>query len=249
MEQTMCDIHMHLIPGVDDGSADLEMSMVMLLQAQEQGIRQIFATPHSFAFDRDSHRVKAVFAALQRTAARFFPDMEIFFGCEVLCDPYSMDATLEALASGKYPSLNGTKFVLTEFSPRGTAEGAVRCIGALRNAGWIPVIAHMERYPFAQGQWNWVTYFREIGCLIQINAYSLAEEHDPNIQNFARELCREHLADFLGTDAHRTGHRPPRAKAGIRWLTENCDESYTRRLLRENAHQLLTQKEGTPWIP
>ena len=153
-----------------------------------------------------------------------------------------MDSTLEALASGKYPSLNGTKFVLTEFSPWSTAEAARQCLDSLRNAGWIPVIAHVERYPFLQGKWNALYYFRALGCLFQINAYSLAEEQDPAIQGFAREMVSRKLADFLGTDAHRPNHRPPRAESAVRWLLENCDETYTRRLLRENAGQLLTAK-------
>lgn len=244
MTRSLCDIHMHLIPGVDDGSASMEMSLVMLMQARDQGIREVFATPHSSAFDHCPQQVRENFRALQETAARIFPDMEIFSGCEVLCDPWSMDATLAALDCGKYPSLNGTPFVLTEFSPWGTAEEAVRCTDALRSAGWIPVIAHAERYPFWQNQRNWIPYLRETGCLFQINAYSLDGEQDPHIRTLARELVREHLADFLGTDAHRTGHRPPRAEAGGRWITENCDEIYARRLLRENALQLLIGKEG-----
>lgn len=243
MDFSMCDIHMHLIPGVDDGSANMEMSLILLLEAYDQGIREIFATPHSSAFDDPRRNIPAILQSLQSLATRYFPDMTLYPGCEVYCDPFSMEETLHALSTGKYPTLNGSNYVLAEFSPWGTAEDAVRCVDALRNAGWIPVIAHVERYPFAQGQWKWVTYLREIGCLFQINAYSLAEELNPNIQNFARELTREHLADFLGTDAHRTGHRPPRAEAGIRWLTENCDETYARRLLRENARQLLIGKE------
>ena len=53
MERKMIDIHMHLIPGVDDGSEDEQMALLMLLRAKDQGIRTVFATPHSSAFDED----------------------------------------------------------------------------------------------------------------------------------------------------------------------------------------------------
>lgn len=81
--------------------------------------------------------------------------------------------------------------------------------------------------------------FRELGCFIQINAYSVAEEKDPAIRQRARRLLEQKLVDFLGTDAHRTGHRPPIAEMGLRWLHENCEEDYAYAVIRGSAERLL----------
>ena len=58
-KRKMIDLHMHLIPGVDDGAEDEQMALLMLLRAKDQGIRAVFATPHSSAFDEDAEGTKA----------------------------------------------------------------------------------------------------------------------------------------------------------------------------------------------
>ena len=98
MEREMTDIHMHLIPGVDDGAADLNMAQVMLIRAREQGIRCIFATPHSSAFDYyGPDTVAARFRQLQAVAARYFPEIALFPGCEVFCEKDRMPEIVGAL--------------------------------------------------------------------------------------------------------------------------------------------------------
>ena len=245
MEQkkAMTDIHMHLTPGVDDGSADLDMSMILMLRAREQGISRIFATPHSFAFDWDGAWVMQEFQKLKKKAEQLFPDMEVFFGCEVYCDACQMAQTVENLAAGRYPGMNGTNYVLIEFSTHIAAEDALGCAAALRQAGWIPIVAHMERYRNLRQDMQTVGAFRTMGCLIQINAYSLQEELDGEILDWARQLVTSGMVDFLGTDAHRTYHRSPSAASGLDWIYENCEEEYADAISFGNAQKLLINRE------
>ena len=84
-----------------------------------------------------------------------------------------------------------------------------------------------------------VNRFRDLGALVQINAYSLFEEMDDSIKDWARRLVRERKADFLGTDAHRTYHRSPKAQAGLGWLYENIDSEYADAIAWKNAQLLL----------
>ena len=82
----MYDIHMHIIPGVDDGSWDMDMSRTLLYMSYEQGIRKIIATPHNSAFvENGNQEVKERFLQLKDLTAKYLPDMEIYFGCEVRC--------------------------------------------------------------------------------------------------------------------------------------------------------------------
>lgn len=238
-ERKMIDIHMHLIPGVDDGAQDMMMARVMLLRAREQGIYQIFATPHSEAFDYSRDGARTIFRRLAGNVESEYPDMKIFPGCEVYCEAAIMDRVLEALNSGRYPSMNGTQYVLMEFSMYVKPEGAFSCVEAMVNAGYQPIIAHMERYRYLRDNMELVDRFRELGALIQLNVYSLFDEDDSSIKNWARRLVRERKADFLGTDAHRTYHRPPSAERGLNWLYENEERDYAEAIAWGNAQKLL----------
>lgn len=238
-ERNMIDIHMHLVPGVDDGAEDEQMALLMLLRAKDQGICTVFATPHSSAFDEDPVGTKEKFRQLCARAAQIFPEMRIYPGCEVYCEAGRMQSVLAGLESGKYPTMNGSRFVLMEFSQWVMPENTTHCVETLANAGYAPIIAHMERYQYLRDNMALVDGFRELGAKIQINAYSLFEEMDDSIRNWAQRLVLERKADFLGTDAHRTYHRPPCAQMGLQWLYENTNSEYADAISWENASKLL----------
>ena len=72
-----------------------------------------------------------------------------------------------------------------------------------------------------------------------MNAYSLFDEMDDSIKNWARRLVQERKVDFLGTDAHRTYHRPPSAEMGLNWLYENVEQEYADAIAWSNAQKFL----------
>ena len=233
----MFDIHMHIIPGVDDGAQDMEMSEAMLEKAWSEGIRAIIATPHSHAF-RQPERVVEHFAALKHRLHREESRMTLTLGCEVLFAGDNTDDTMERLKSGQLPSLNGTQYVLTEFVPNVDVAYAMNVIQRLHGAGFSSVIAHAERYPKVFGNEEHAVELHKT-AFIQINAYSLTEEQDVGIRKTARMLLRCGLVDFIGTDAHRMDHRAPNAASGICYIREHCDPAYARAVLWENAKRYL----------
>ena len=239
LERKMIDIHMHLIPGVDDGAENMEMSLVMMARAMEQGISQIIATPHSEVFRYSKEGGKIIFKRLVDTAAKVCPEVKLYLGCEIYCETGIMDEVVEALDSGRYPTMNGTKYVLMEFSQWVYPENTVSCVEALVKRGYRPIIAHMERYKHLRDNMDLVDQFRERGALIQLNAYSLFDEMDDSIKNWARRLVQERKVDFLGTDAHRTYHRPPSAEMGLNWLYENVEQEYVEAIAWGNAQKFL----------
>lgn len=238
-KRQMTDIHMHLIPGVDDGAEDMEMALVMMLRAKEQGISQIIATPHSEAFHFSKADIRIIFQRLTAAAEKICPEVKISLGCEVYCEADIMEQVLELLDSGIYPTMNGTNYVLMEFSQWVYPENTLSCVKALVNAGYKPIIAHMERYKYLRSNMELVDQFRAMGALIQLNAYSLFDEMDDSIRNWARRLVQERKVDFLGTDAHRTYHRPPSAEYGLNWLYENAEQEYADAIAWGNAERLL----------
>lgn len=240
-KQKMIDIHMHLIPGVDDGAENMEMALIMMNQAKEQGITRIIATPHSEAFCYSREGGKIIFKRLADLAAKLCPEVKLYLGCEVYCETTIMDQVMEALGSGRYPTMNGTQYVLMEFYQWVSPENTVPCVEALIKAGYIPIVAHMERYKYLRNNIHLVDQFRDMGALVQLNAYSLFDEMDDTIKYWARALVKERKVDFLGTDAHRTYHRPPSAQRGLNWLYENTDWEYADAIAFGNAQLLLTR--------
>lgn len=243
MEIQMCDIHMHVIPGVDDGATDMDMALVLLLQAYDQGVRRIFATPHSSAFLDDAAETVKRFESLKTRAKRYFPDLELYPGCEVHCSPHNMDTVLAGLREGRIPSMNGTRYVLTEFSPFVEPDSAAACAASLVREGWIPVIAHVERYEKLWRQRRSLEDLRLMGCLFQINAYSLFDEEDGEIKDCARWLAAVGMVEFLGSDAHRSWFRPPSVKMGLDYLAQTHGRAYAERLAWENPAELLIGRE------
>ena len=170
------DIHMHLIPEVDDGAWNLDMALTMVQMAYHQGVRKIFATPHSSAFIEDSGKVGEQYSLLVEHAGVLYPDLEILMGCEVLLTEHSLEHTMKELEEGRIPSMNGTDWVLVEFRQDVDAQEVEKCIDRLKSRGWNPILAHAERYRFASGDHVVLRRMTEIGCLIQVNAYSLDRE-------------------------------------------------------------------------
>lgn len=235
----MTDIHMHIIPDVDDGPVDLNMALAMLDLARQEGIRTVFATSHSSAYDNYPEKSATNFSDLKRLAARYLPELNVYLGCEVYCDAFWMDETEKKLNAGIYPTMNATKYVLIEFSMWVRRDDALKCVAEILDAGYIPIVAHMERYFYLRFDKELVNTFKRMGALIQINAYSAFEEGENAVKEWARWILRNKKADFLGTDAHRTGHRPPNALTGLKWMEENLEADYFRAICCDNAKKYL----------
>ena len=102
----MIDIHMHVIPGVDDGSRTMEESLDLLRCAQSQGITSVIATSHSAAFDHGrSNRVFAQLKRLQHAAEKEGLAVDLYPGAEILCFRHNVDDAIAKLQRGTYPTL------------------------------------------------------------------------------------------------------------------------------------------------
>lgn len=244
--RNMIDIHAHLIPGVDDGAEDLEMAAAMLWSAKEQGITGMILTPHSSAFDRfTGDGILQQYGKLCDWADRFLPeDFSLWPGCEIYCEPERMEEIRRALNREHYFHMACTEYFLMEFSQWVRPEEAVDCVKAAVSWGTHrPIIAHLERYEKLRGNTELAARFLELGAYIQINVYSLYDEMNADIRNWARQLVLDKKVTFLGTDAHRTYFRPPSVRMGLNWLYENCDEKYADQIAWKNAKQLLLYRD------
>lgn len=227
----MIDIHMHIIPNVDDGSSSMETSMEMIRRAKEQGVTTIIATPHDYAFYLRREITQQNYTQLKNKSP-----VKMYIGSEIYCESDIMTEIIYDLETKVVPSINKTEYVLIEFSTDETFDNALYCIRKLQQAKWKPIIAHVERYNYTIDQ---VRKLKEIECLLQINLFSLKNEQNNTIKHTAREIIKNELADFVGSDAHDKTHRNVEVIDGLHYLQKNCTKEYLYNITKGNAKKYL----------
>lgn len=233
----MVDIHIHVIPDIDDGSDNLEESLNMLRLAAAQGVTSVIATPHSSAFDFGYDKVRKEYAGLLSAVSEERIPVRILLGAEILCYESDMDEIIHYLQMGIYPTLNNTRYVLAEFFPNASKKAIEYCLYRLIEAEYIPVLAHAERYH--NFDLESADRLHREGVLIQMNVYSVREESYDRIKKRVRKLLDQQLVDFAGSDAHGMQHRPPSYTPGMEYMYGNYEHTYVDKILQDNAVTLL----------
>jgi protein-tyrosine phosphatase len=190
------DLHCHILPGIDDGAADLADSVALARQAQADGVGAICATPH-IRHDHDVRiaelpaRVREVNAALERAGV----DVRVLPGGEVAETALHglTDAELGALALG-----GGGRWILLEPAPGPLSGSLLEAAAHLRARGFGAVIAHPERHPAPDLAERLVALARE-GALVQLTAATLTH---PATAETVLEWAARGLVHLLGSDAH-----------------------------------------------
>lgn len=234
---TMCDIHAHVVFDVDDGSANLQMSLDLLRLAYQEGIRDMVCTFHSSGTKK---KYNEHFDILKAAAQKENIPIHLYPGCEISCSPQNLNKIILRLNNRLIPTINHSPYALIEFDKDESIESILYCAEQLRkNTSNKFIIAHIEKYRKLEGNTYVLDKLKNMGFLFQINAYSLVKEKRLETRLFAHQLLNEKRVSFLGSDCLRTNHKPPTVQSGIQYVYEHCDKEYAQRICTENARQLL----------
>ncbi|MDB4948738.1 MAG: hypothetical protein JWM27_1387 [Gemmatimonadetes bacterium] len=203
----MIDFHSHLVPGVDDGAADLDQSREALAAMRAQGVTALVTTPHVRGSQTERPdelgaflaQVDAGFEALRGMAADEFPGLRVERGHEVMLDTPRPDLSDPRLR------LAGTSFVLVEFPFMAVPPHASQVIFDLKMQGWQPVIAHPERYSNVDPTLAEAAEWRRVGAYLQVNGGSLLGRYGKGAGEVAWDLLRSGMVDYLSSDYHARG--------------------------------------------
>lgn len=236
------DIHCHLIPGVDDGSQTMEESLEALRLEYEEGVRHIICTPHFSAGSEQGYanRVKDSFEQLKSRLrdTSYGSEMKLYLGNELM---YT-ESLLDCLDAGQAYTMAGGHYVLVEFLPSVRYEELYRGLRKLSSAGYVPILAHMERYQCLIKNEERLDELRDLGICLQVNGASLFGGLFHSAAAGVRRLCREGRIHFLGTDSHGTHYRKPQLKKAAEWVADNCPDRVIERMLRGNPLAVLEDK-------
>ena len=227
------DIHSHILPQMDDGSQSMEQSLEMLRIAESEGITEIFATPHykSGRLRADSREVSKALQRLQKAAVEEGLEIQLYPGTEI----YYRSELEDKLDNGELHTMNGSNYVLVEFSPLEDYSYIRNAMDDILSMGYQPILAHVERYQCMLKDKKRVSELRDMGCGIQANAGSITGDFGFTAKHFLWKLLKEELIDYIGTDAHNADKRKPTMQKCADMLYKKCGQEYADALLFGNA--------------
>lgn len=233
-------MHCHIFYDVDDGSKTPEMTLRMISQQYEQGVRTIIATPHynPRAWHREKEDLIARFEDVKKLVAESdYSDMRIFMGSEIF---YHKSSTPDLMKSHTIITMAGGRYLLMEFNTFAPYEEIRTAVMEAITAGYIPIVAHVERFDCLIGDIDNVYDLKDFGAYLQTNAETVIGDYGRTAKKFIKKLLKDEMIDFLGTDCHRdTGDRVPNIQDAAVYIRKKCSEGYSNKLLFDNPECIL----------
>lgn len=237
------DLHNHFLPGVDDGLSKMEETLIGLRKAVSEKISRLCFTPHIWEgkYPNSPQKLLEVFAAVKE-AARDIPiklhlASEVFYS-HSLSDDYGRGLYL--------PYGEKKRYLLVEFSTAVLPAGAEEGLYKLMLQGVEPVIAHPERYSYAQRKIETLFNFARNQAPMQVTTQAITGSLGSKAQKTALKLLDMGLVSFVASDAHDFIKRPLLFREAVRILDRRYGHTAARLLTMENPKRVL---EGRPLLP
>ncbi|MBQ1596229.1 MAG: capsular biosynthesis protein [Clostridia bacterium] len=231
----MTDLHCHLLPGIDDGAKDLDMSLELLRQERNQGVTNIVFTSHFRPDEEDLHdflkaRNRAFGSLMKALEQQDGYNFSYKLGAEVYFSP-----TLDQLDVGLL-CFTRTPYLLIEFSFTREPAFLDRILFDLQTKGIVPIIAHVERYEWLKDRPDILYTWANGGIIIQSNAGPLLREGET--ARYISMLIDHNIVKVLSSDAHHTTHRPADLGSGLMYVSQNLGQEKARELL-QNGNRIF----------
>jgi len=203
----MIDLHCHILPGIDDGSPDLETSLEMARKAVDDGIRVIACTPHIYPglYENSAKGIREGVVALQGALDEAGIDLELSFGADTHLTP----DLVAGLKNGRIPSLGGTRYFLLEPPHHVAPPHFEEFVFNVLTAGYVPVITHPERLTWVEEHYDVFVRLAHGGAWMQLTSGSLTGRFGERTRYWAERFLDDGIVHILATDSHSVDRRPP----------------------------------------
>lgn len=198
------DMHSHLLPGIDDGSPNMETSLQLIKGLMDLGYSKFITTPH-IMWDMYQNTRAIILEKLDQVreaVAKEGLNVEINAAAEYFLDDY-----VAGLLKDNEPLLTVSgNLVLTEFSMAYPSHSLKDILFDMQMQGYQPIIAHPERYIYLEQNKEFYEELKDIGCLFQLNILSVGGYYGKTVQELANYLLKKGHYDLVGTDLHSFRH-------------------------------------------
>lgn len=203
----MIDLHSHILPGIDDGSRSLAMSLDMARMAVDDGIEVMACTPHIYPglYMNETAGILAARDALQRALGEAGIPLLLTIGADVHLVP----GLLQGLRAGTVPCLHQTRYLLLEPSHHVAPPHFQESVFRLVAEGYVPVITHPERLTWVEDHYAVFGDLVRQGAWMQVTAGAVTGVFGSRAKYWAERFLGDGLTHILATDAHSSGRRCP----------------------------------------
>lgn len=239
----MIDLHCHILPFVDDGARNAAMACQMAEHSLRSGVDIVVATPHcNIEYMPGNFRSRGyweVFGLFKALLKQHRIPLTLLPGAELFAHGENLEQLLE---ERQVVTLNNSRYLLTEFNFHAPAESISAKLRLIRRKGYIPVIAHPERYTAVQEHPGLVEYWFREGNLIQVNKGSILGRLGEGALQTSLQLLRQGLVHVIASDAHHPRLRPTGFHSLTPTLSRLCSAEYAQLLLQTNPLRIISDK-------
>ena len=236
----MVDIHTHILPGLDDGAADIYDTIEMAELAYESGTTVIVATPHcnlpGLYANYFGREYSSTFIRTQEILKQEQPGITLMPGMEV----FATEDVPRLLTEGKIFPINRTRYVLLEFDFGEDPDFASELLRRVKELRARPVVAHPERYEFVQDDPSVVYEWKRKGYEIQVNKGSFLGRFGRKAQDAAYALLNHNLVTAVASDAHSPMQRTTCMSDAYGHLLQSYPKDYLDALFTENPRYICS---------
>lgn len=228
----MIDFHSHILPGIDDGSANVERTKRILKEAEEAGFTKIISTSHymsGYYESNEEERTELINSLKEET------DITLYLGSEI----YITENIVDLIKEKKASTMNNSKYVLFELPMNNKPMDVKEVVYKLIENGYVPVIAHPERYVYVQEDINFATDLADMGVLFQSNFGSIIGMYGKNAQKAIKSLLKMNLVHFMGTDVHRPEQVYPNMPKILKKLKKVVSEEKLEEITNINPQKVI----------
>lgn len=232
----MIDIHTHILPGIDDGAKDIKESLAIIRELINNEVTEVIATPHIITGVYNNTK-KIIDEKIEQLKTEIIANklpIKLYKGAELYYEPNIIEKTKQ-----EELNLAGSNYILIESDLQRFPDNFEETLYQFQVAGYVPILAHAERFTPFLNDFNHLIDIANRGILIQLNSGSFFGDYGENVQKLAHRILQTGCVHFIASDVHHLNIRPVLMKQVYQYLSENYTEDLAKLLLEENPRRVI----------
>lgn len=237
----MIDVHCHILPNIDDGAQCALDSLNLMEEAYGNGFSEIITTSHFISngrFQASIDERKEIIDSFKEVLKQKGINLRLYNGAEAYITPDLPQLYVENVI----PTMANSRYVLFELPMSQKPVYTENVINELINMGYLPIIAHPERYDYVKEDINEALRWVEMGAYLQCNYGSLVGNYGMHAKKTLQKLLKEDAVTFLGTDTHRPNTNYCNIDKMIKVLKKEVNEEKADALTFKNPEKIILDK-------